>query len=434
MGKMKAVWMSMLSVMFLLAACGNDEKTSGEKEAKKEKEKTEVTAKVDKEKAADDQEKTKDDQDESSETATDVNDEQSSGQSSDIFNPAIAKETEGNVEVVYTNNDANFIKDFNGFKVSVDAYQIVKVTDMNEHSKIWFDDQIDGYVITSKVTIENATDKAKYYNNTHNIRLTSTTDYIPSKSRDLMDKDKIVKSKKESEVSKYAAGEKVSGFVTFALSNADYEAMKAVQPKYIIEGGVADDKSFAGSVRGEGNFAFIYSDEQKNEVANADQFYPDKLTTDNFGEKKMIFGKAGINETQAIDKVKVTLEGVQYAELIPNATNKPRFSNFGDSGIVAVTVKLNVDNQSDTPIDLSYTSATLQIDNGRGSAISDGMVEPREDGPLKPGEKREKYEVFLFRKDEFQIFKTFALEYGPFSGTDAKRLFKERRITFNLPR
>jgi hypothetical protein len=41
----------------------------------------------------------------------------------------------------------------------------------------------------------------------------------------------------------------------------------------------------------------------------------------------MIFEKTGINETQQLDDVKVTLEGIQYAEVIPTEANKERFSN-----------------------------------------------------------------------------------------------------------
>ncbi|WP_274856561.1 hypothetical protein [Bacillus methanolicus] len=37
-------------------------------------------------------------------------------------------------------------------------------------------------------------------------------------------------------------------------------------------------------------------------------------------------------------------------------------------------------------------------------------------------------------KDEFEIFKKFDLEFGPFYGTDGKELFKGKTVTFSLPR
>ncbi|MCI2256987.1 DUF5068 domain-containing protein [Domibacillus sp. PGB-M46] len=91
--------------------------------------------------------------------------EKSTSESSEILNPKIAAETEGNVEVVYTNKEPKFTHDMNGFKVLVDEYPIVKVTDMNEDSMIPFNDQINGYVVSAKAAIGNGTSKPMYYNN-----------------------------------------------------------------------------------------------------------------------------------------------------------------------------------------------------------------------------------------------------------------------------
>lgn len=91
--------------------------------------------------------------------------EKSTSESSEILHPKIAAETEGNVEVVYTNKEPKFTHDMNGFKVLVDEYQIVKVTDMNEDSMIPFNDQINGYVVSTKAAIGSGTSKPMYYNN-----------------------------------------------------------------------------------------------------------------------------------------------------------------------------------------------------------------------------------------------------------------------------
>jgi hypothetical protein len=142
----------------------------------------------------------------------------------------------------------------------------------------------------------------------------------------------------------------------------------------------------------------------------------------------------GINETQKLGDVNVTLEGVQYTEVTPTAANVERFSNFGDNGIVALTVKLKLDNQSDAPISIWNIGSKVRIDEDRGSVISAGMVEPSSPKEIKAGEQGEKYHVFLFRKDEFELFKKFNLEFGPFVGADGKGLFKNKTVTFHLPR
>ncbi len=123
----KFLWI-MVSLMLILSACGNEEKASKVEAETKPKTEDKEEAKVEKE---DSEEKGK-----------------SSAHANGELNPAIAEETEGNVEVVYTNNKAKYTHDMNG--VSVDGYEIAKVTDVNESSKMWFDDQLDGYVISAK--------------------------------------------------------------------------------------------------------------------------------------------------------------------------------------------------------------------------------------------------------------------------------------------
>lgn len=415
--KTKVLSVSILSAaMLLLAACGNEEKASESPKENDSKAKTEET---------------------SNKGKTNEKAEESDTKSGEVLNPSIAEETEGNVEVVYTNKEPGFLNDINGFKVSINEYQIVKVTDMNEDSKLRFDGQNNGYVVTTKVTIENGTDKPMYYNNNHKIQLSNEYDYIPSDWKTLVPEDQqINKIKKNKEkITLYEAGEKVTGLMSFRLSDAEFEKLKTVKPKYIIEGGLADNEQAKNSnMQQSPAYDFIYSDEQAKQTAEQPQFYQDRLTTDNMADKKMIFEKSGINDTKEIDKVKITLEGVQYTEVIPTEANKERFRNFGDNGIVAVTVKLNVDNQTSEPVDISNLKTTLNIDDNRAKVLSQGMAEPREQREIAAGQKGEKLHVFLLRKDEFEIYKKFDMRFGPFVGTDGKDQFKGKSATFSLPR
>ncbi|MCS0670189.1 hypothetical protein NX023_02810 [Cytobacillus firmus] len=62
------------------------------------------------------------------------------------------------------------------------------------------------------------------------------------------------------------------------------------------------------------------------------------------------------------------------------------------------------------------------------------MAEPSDPKKILAGEQGDKYHVFLFRKDEFEIFKKFDLEFGPFVRDDGKGLFKNKTVKFSLPR
>ncbi|MCI2256988.1 hypothetical protein L2D08_21915 [Domibacillus sp. PGB-M46] len=127
--------------------------------------------------------------------------------------------------------------------------------------------------------------------------------------------------------------------------------------KYIIEGDLADNDQFKNSKPHQSPaYDFIYRTEQGAQTASQPKFHQDRLITDSVANKKMIFEKSGINETKQIDDVEVTLGGVEYTEVIPTVANVERFKNFGESGVVALTVKLKIDNQSDAPVSIGISA------------------------------------------------------------------------------
>ncbi|MCM3162506.1 DUF5068 domain-containing protein [Metabacillus litoralis] len=421
MKKSKFLFSTLFFSTLLLAACGNDEEASGTKQE-------EAPAQAEETQTANDE----------VETETEEQDagEQPQGDN-ETLNPFIAEDSEGNVEILYTNKDPQYTHDMEGFKVSVDEYQLVKVTDVNEYSTIYFDDQVDGYVVTAKVTIENGTDKPMYYNNSHRIQLSNDLDYIPSDWKAFVPEDQqIFKIKKnQDDISLFEAGEKVTGLLTFKMTNEDFEKLKSVKPKYVIEGGVAENSDFSGSISGNSpSYDFIYNDEQAETTASQPQFFQDRLTSDNWADKKMIFEKANINDTKKIGDVNVTVEGVQYTEVIPTEANKEMFSDFGDSGVAALTVKVKIDNGSTTPVSINNLGTILNVDDNRVRVLSQGMAEPRDPATIAAGETGEKLHVFLFRKDEFGLYKKFVMEFGPFYAENGEQAFKGRTAEFTLPR
>ncbi len=418
--KIRSIFLTgVIAMLLLLVACGGNEEqasTNSSEDSKKEENQSKN----------DQAEEIKNDQ-EAAEESTPAT------ASGEIMNPNIAEESQGDVEEVYTSeNNLDYVHDMEGFKVSIDQYQIVKVTDMNEDMYIQFDDQTDGYVVTAKVTIDNTRDKPIYYPSYIRIQGVNESDFLSSEKTFV--RDQYPKSKVEDEPSKFGAGEKVSGFVTFTLTNDQYDVMTDVKPKFVIEGGAADNDQFKDSFKGNATFDLIYGEEQKAQVESEAGLYPDQLTTGNMADKEMILEKAGIDKTKQLGDVEVTLNGVQYAEIKPTAGNEERFSNFGDVGIVAVTIKLTLNNQSESPINISLLSSHLLIDEDRGSVLSQLMVEPREPKEIEAGETGEKYHVFMFRKDDFESMKKFDLEFGPFVGEDGKDLYKGKTVTFSLPR
>ncbi len=408
-------WAIMISSSLLLAACGgNGEKVSTTEEEPATSKTTEKAGQEEKKAESGKKESSKD--------------------NGGVLNPFIAEESEGTVEVVYTNKEPNYIHDMNGFKVSVDEYQIVSLKDIHKDYTYVFDEQQEGYIITAKVTIDNTTDKPMYYTSIMNIEVANEFEIFPSQSRLFVKDEETVFSKKETAPGKYAAGEKVTGFVTFALTNEEYQSLATVNPKFVIEGGVADNDSFKGSFKGDVVFDFIYSDDQKDQLASQPDFYQDELLLRDMAEKKMIFERKDIGQTQVLGDVNITLDGIQYTEVIPTEAYKEAFANFGDSGIVAITMNLIIDNTSQESLSAYWTSGKLIVDDTRATYLSTGQLEPDGVDEIKPGEKGEKMIVFLLRKDEFGIYKKFDLEFGPLRSMDNQDLAKGYTVTFELPR
>lgn len=358
---------------------------------------------------------------------------QKSSSDSELLNPYIAQESEGKVEVVYQNKDPKYTHELDGFKITVDEYEIVKLTGMNENSKMLFDDQTSGYVVTSKVTIENGTDKQMYYSNYHRIQLSDELDFVQSDWKNFVAEDKRINTIKQNkeDFTLFEPKEKVTGFITFALTNYEFEKIKTTSPKYIIEGGLADNSKFENSnLQKSPAYDFLITapvqtaPEPDKPKTPAEQpiFHQDKLLTEKWASKKMIFEKANINATKQFGGVKVTLDSVQYTDVIPAPGNESMFSAFG-GGVAALTVKLKIDNQSDSPFSLGNLGTSLDVDENRATYFTQEIVEPSGSSEIAAGQQGEKLHVFLFKKDEFELYKKFTLNFGPINGQGDNAVF-----------
>ncbi|WP_010098794.1 DUF5068 domain-containing protein [Ornithinibacillus scapharcae] len=393
----------------VLTACGSEEASKKEEEVKEE-EKTDEKSNEEKE-----DEKKEEDKEISSATMTD----------GEIFNPAIEEQSGGTVEHVFTNNNPGYENDIDGLHVKVNGYQIVKVTDANESEKYILDDSLEGYVVTADVTIENTLDKDVKFNAGMFIQLEDRYNYVQSNMNYYIPEDKKIKWENSDDFGTYEPGSIRNGYVTFSMTTDEYERLQQVEPKFVIEAGASFNDDFSDSFGNDAVFDFVYSAEQGEKVASAPKFYQDQLTTENIATKEMIFEDLDLNESQELDKFKLTIEGVQYTTITPNETSKERFSNFGDDELVAMTLKINIDNQSDVLV-YNGTGGILVANDNEARILNQGMVENTDKREINPGETAEHYMVFLFEKKYFDIYEEFSLEIGPFLGEDGYVL-KERK-------
>lgn len=347
-----------------------------------------------------------------------------------VLNPFIAEDLNADVEVVYTNQNPELKHNFSDdVSIQIDEYQIVHVSNMNESSKSNFDGEDEGYVLTYKMTLVNDSDEDVYYAGGVSLLSDDGTEYIIPRQH-LVDRDQWLKDNSKENVSQFSKGKTFTGMNAHAMTKAQFEKLSS--PTLKMDALFLND-DVSQKLGEDAVFKLPFNDEGVEKSATSSQLYQDKMVTDNIADKEVFFEKTDINETKEIDGVKITLNGVQYANVTPTAAYQNSFSDFGDSGIVALTVKMTIENGSDTPFDKFLLDRKLTIDENRGTMFNQGMLEPNYSGTFNPGDKDEILTVFLFRKDEFDIFKKFALQVGPLKDSNAKELFKEKTVTFDLP-
>ncbi|WP_167553345.1 DUF5068 domain-containing protein [Evansella clarkii] len=347
-----------------------------------------------------------------------------------VLNPYIAEDLNADVKVIYTNTNPGLQHSFSGdVSIQIDEYQILHVSNMNESSKVNFDEEDEGYVLTYKMTLVNNSDEDVYYAGGVSLQSDDGMDYIIPRQH-LVDRELWLKDDSTEDFSQYSGGETFTGMNAHSMTKEQFDKLSS--PTLKIDAFFLND-DVSQRIGEDAVFKIPFNDEGVEKAEVSSQLYQDKMVTDNIADKEVFFEETDLNETEDIEGVKITFNGVQYANVTPTEAYKESFSDFGDSGVVAMTAKLTVENGSDTPIDKFFVDRKLTIDENRGTLFNQGMLEPSYNGTLNPGEKEEFLTVFLFRKDEFEIFNEFELQVGPLKDSEAAPLFKEKTASFNVP-
>src|SRR5699024_4944387 len=134
-----------------------------------------------------------------------------------------------------------------------------------------------------------------------------------------------------------------------------------------------DNYSYKNKIGKKTSFTIAVSSSGDEKQQSTEKFYPDRILSDNMGEKTMIKEKSDINETESLGNSTVTLDGYQFTEFEPNEHEAPRFESF-DTGIVLLNVKLSIENNEDEDIDLTSQKAKLTLNNGKQYTLQELML------------------------------------------------------------
>ncbi|WP_235439894.1 hypothetical protein [Paenibacillus sp. DMB20] len=159
--------------------------------------------------------------------------------------------------------------------------------------------------------------------------------------------------------------------------------------------------------------------------------YQDKLTTDKIA-KKQVLATSRIEKSRQMENIQITLKGYQWAKLTIDPKYKDLFVGFGDKGIVALTAKYRIDNESEQSVNVNSLKVTLELPDSDLGILEASPLAPKVKDELKPGEGVERMSVILLSMDYFDGNKDFELAFGPLNNLEGKDVFQGNWLGFNI--
>src|SRR5699024_10881875 len=150
--------------------------------------------------------------------------------------------------------------------------------------------------------------------------------------------------------------------------------------------------------------------------------------------KEMLDEEEGIDETEELGDIKVTLDGSQLTEFEPSDDEAARFDSF-ENGTVLLTVKFDIEENSHEPIAKDSASSKLTMNDGSMSTLDEGMLLDYDfEEAIEPGDSDELLQVFLLDKRDYEDWegRSYEVELGPIRDIDAQDISGGKKAEFDL--
>lgn len=346
-------------------------------------------------------------------------------------------ETEGTASILYETDETQE-HEMEGVTTTLEGYTFMELNDFNENFSIPFDDQTDGGVVIAKYTVKNDTDDDVSYMPTLDLSYVGASKIFTNNTNVLPEDEQLGSILAPSNDYMIEAGEEVTGHITYSFGEDRLEEL--------LDEGTADvevpqpqtDKDDISSRLGEeGTFTFSLNAESADKASETESqdFYEDRVTFENMGDKEMIESEEDIGDSEELGDFTVTLEGYQFTDFEPNADEAPRFEG-NENGLVLLTVKFNVDNDSDSEIGINSVTSKLTMNDGSQYTLNEGMLLAyKNDDTIESGDDGEILQVYALDKEQYDKIwkdKSFEVEIGPMKDADAKDISKGKKATFEL--
>lgn len=416
---------ALISVILVLSACGKKDANDNEKE-KNDNENVEVNENND--------ENEEENEEPEEEEEKEENKEVSAGDFSSTID-YMEEQTDGETKVLYENTEQQ-VHESDSIRVALNGYTLVELNDFHTDFNIPFDDQTDGGVLLAEYTIENTGDEDIYFMPDLHVEYPGTPKFYDNYDQLTPKEEQIKTMLAHSNDYELKAGEELTGYYAYPFSPEALDHIVDLSTVTVVVNKPHNEKGDVNSNFGkDGKFTLSLNEAGEEKASSSAEFYQDKATYDDMGEKKMLKEKSDIADTQELRDVKVTLDGYQFTEFIPNEVEAPRFESF-TNGIALLTLKLNIENNGDTEVAQSSNSSKLTVDNSQYMLGEGMLLDYKYSDVIEAGESGELLQVFLLDLEQYEKIwkdKAFDFEIGPFRDIEGKDISKGNRVEFTLP-
>ncbi|GIO23682.1 DUF5068 domain-containing protein [Oceanobacillus sp. J11TS1] len=371
-------------------------------------------------------------------TADEKQTETSTNSNFDSLVAWMEEETEGTAAPLFENDETQ-THEMEDVTVTLNAYQLVELKDIHTDFSIPFDDQTDGGVLLTEFTVKNDSDQDLYYTPDYYVN------YFGGNKTTGINRNLIPLDEQLSDMISVPneqlleAGKEYTGYLAHSFGEEQLEGI-------LEEGNVtieistpftdAEEVSKEFTVGQSTELTLPLTDEsaEKSAKVESEDFYQDKISKDNMGDKKMIEQEDGIGESDELGDVTITLDGYQFVDFTPNEYEADRFED--PDNLVVATVRFEIDNQGDQEIGMDNTSSRIFLNDGTQYLRNESFLSPYEyEENIAAGEKGELLQTFLLDKEMYEKIwkdKSIEIEIGPMNNLDYEDISKGHVVTFDL--
>lgn len=318
--------------------------------------------------------------------------------------------TESNL--IYQNTREQSVEG-NGVKIIVHDYSFVELKNFTKNLSFTFEDQTEiGYVLLIDMSFVNDTDKPAYVGLEEDVAIPTiarTYRHAPNLIDEQYALETAVNHANNYEI---PANTVVRGFRAIPIQLNAAKKIEELGEATMTLSGIRStpEISIKYDLLQSEKIILPMSKDKEAKVDFAKQFYKDRVTAENQGEKQMI-EEATVGETKEVNQIKLTLDGYQIVDFLPNQDFVDRFVNFKD-GVVLITAQITIKNESTDQIVRAEGTHGNLILNDNISVLNQGLLElPLNDVLLKQGDETTMHIVFAISKDDYNLYKDRSMAF-----------------------